>query len=426
MINRRSLPRNCELFTDDNMQFNTTAGTFKSSQYVFLHDISLPEFSYTRKVSRVKAYLFDADNVEYDIIFGRRFLNQVKIDVRSSDLTCKWFEDIIPFHSRSYFKNNEAIRKVLTIDPARVAMAESHIANVTETKATFADPRSIADAQTHLTPEQRDQLYEVLKSFPTLFSGKLGTYPHREFHIQLKPNAVPYHCKQPYPVPLVNQPVLKAELQRQCEIGILAKCGATEWGMPLLVIPKKDGAIRTVDDLRELNKQIVRKKYMLPKIQDIFYRRRGYRYFTKIDLTLCFYTYKLDEASTWLCVLVTPFGKYRRLRLPMGCTQSPDWAQECLEEVLHDLLHVAVECYIDDVGIFSNSWDDHIKTIKIVLQRLQDNGYTVNPAKCEWAVKETDWLVHWLTPTGIKPWKKRLKVFWHLMNPRLSSNYEPL
>ena len=92
----------------------------------------------------------------------------------------------------------------------------------------------------------------------------------------------------------------------------------------------------------------------------------------------------------------------------MGLKPAPDMAQATIEKILPGL---DVDTYINDVGIFSNSWEDHLKVLDLVLKHLQDNGCKVNPLKCEWGVQETDFLGHWLTPTGVKPWKKRLTPF---------------
>jgi len=168
--------------------------------------------------------------------------------------------------------------------------------------------------------------------------------------------------------------------------------------------------------LRMLNAATKRKPYLLPRLQDIFWRRRGYSYMTKLDLTMQYYCFELDEDSKNLCVIVSPWGKYRYEVLPMGLTNSPDWAQSAMEQLFDDMRH-DIECYLDDIGIFDTDWKNHIAKLEQVLHRLQSNGFTVNPLKCEWAVKETDWLGYYITPTGLRPWKKKIEAIVNMAKP---------
>ncbi len=92
----------------------------------------------------------------------------------------------------------------------------------------------------------------------------------------------------------------------------------------------------------------------------------------------------------------------------MGLKCAPDFAEQIIEQVLCGLNNVFV--YLDDIGIFSKSWEEHLLTIEQVLYYLEPNGFTVNPLKCEWAIQEIDWLGYWLAPIGLKPWKKHISV----------------
>ena len=296
--------------------------------------------------------------------------------------------------------------------------------NTQEIKASSYEAVSaqqVTDQQLHLSTRQKDELKSLLEEYNRLFNGelvatgKLGVFKGPKVHLELLDGVKPVHSK-PYAVPERHKTVFKAELERLCEIGVLERTGPSEWLSPTFIIPKKDGRVRWVSDFRALNKCIKRKVYTLPRIHDILKKRSGYKYFTKIDISMQYYSFELDESSKHLCAICTPFGNYRYNRLPMGVKQSPDVAQEAMEHLFRDLDEVDV--YIDDVGVFSNSWEEHLSSLSKVLQILQSANFTVNPLKCEWAVQETDWLGYWLTPTGLKPWKKKIQAILELDPPK--------
>ena len=129
-------------------------------------------------------------------------------------------------------------------------------------------------------------------------------------------------------------------------------------------------------------------------------------FFSKLDLSMQYYHFELDGEFKELCTgLWRPLTNTNMIGylwdLPaalIGRTKS--WKRVLMN--IHE-----VECYINDIGCFTDSWERHIAVMDEVLARLDEAGFSVNPLKCEWGVKETNWLGYWLTPTGLKPGKRR-------------------
>ena len=51
---------------------------------------------------------------------------------------------------------------------------------------------------------------------------------------------------------------------------------------------------------------------------------------------------------------------------------------------------------MDDVVVFSESWEEHLTHIASVLEALKSAGLTANPNKCRWGGRAIDFLGHWI------------------------------
>ena len=434
-INQRVLPRGTIGKRVASITGSTMAGEFTSAMEVDLKDIVLPEFYRLRTVDEIQAHVFKA-NCRYDIILGRDTLRKIGLVTDFEQNIMTWDDTVVtmkPFPNRVsadepteaemlfYEAIEEELEDYIQNDSyltaeqeAEAAKAGYHSKVILEAKYEQADISEVVAKCTHLPLHLQNELATTLEKYPTLFNGKLGKYEGQKIHLDLDPSVPPYRSRY-YPVPHSQMAIFKNELDRLVSIGVLTKTGRAEWIAGTFIHPKKDGRVRWLSDFRALNKALKRKVYPLPRISDILKRRKGYRYLTKLDISMQYYTFELDEESSELCTIATPFGLYKYNRLPMGVKVAPDIAQEIMETVLEGI--DGIEVYIDDIAIFSDTWEQHQTTLNEVLHRLQEAGFTINPLKCEWAVQETDFLGHWLTPDGIKPWQKKVDSILKMQPP---------
>ena len=318
----------------------TLAGNFTSNESITLKNVLLPEFHRTRRLDALQAKIFD-QTCRYDMILGRNLMNDLGIVLNFDSKYMEWDKATVAMRehpintSTTSFATNllfEAIDGSLdhndgTFMPDNPSELHYQASNAnpdgykSKTISTSlyepANLQDIVDKYTYLLPQQRQQLYHLLQKFQKLFDGKLKTFKGPSVHLQLIENPKPVR-RRPYSVPTSHLTVFKAELHRLLEIGVIEKATRSEWIAGTFIVPKKDGRVRWITYFRGLNKSLCRKVYPLRKISEIFQPRLGYKFFTKLDISMQYYTFVLDEPSHNLCTFATPFGLYRYCRLPMG------------------------------------------------------------------------------------------------------------
>jgi hypothetical protein len=130
------------------------------------------------------------------------------------------------------------------------------------------------------------------------------------------------------------------EINRLVSIGVMKRQSSSQWASPTFIIPKKDMTVQTISNFRELNKRIVRRPYPIPKISTTLQKLEGFTYATALDLSMGYYTIRLDPMAVEMCTIIFLIVKYSYLRLPMGMSGSADIFQAEMMDLMETLEYV--------------------------------------------------------------------------------------
>ena len=129
-----------------------------------------------------------------------------------------------------------------------------------------------------------------------------------------------------------------------------------------------------VVDYRGLNKQIEKTCWLLPRINEVNDSLEGHINFSEIDLLSGYFQMAIEEESQILADFITPLGLYKWKRLPMGLASAPGAFQKLMEFIFTGFFSEMAVVYLEDVIVFGRNFDEHLKRLEVVFQRLTENG----------------------------------------------------
>ncbi|KAI3692533.1 hypothetical protein L6452_32350 [Arctium lappa] len=167
-------------------------------------------------------------------------------------------------------------------------------------------------------------------------------------------------------------------------------------------------------DYRELNKVTVKNKYSIPHIDDLFDQLQGAGCFSKIDLRSGYHQVRVKKEDIPKTTFRTRYGHYEFLVMPFGLNNAPAIFMDLMNRVCFPFLDKSVIVFIDDILIYSKDEGEHEKHLCDVLEVLRKEKLYVKFSKCEFWLKEVQFLGHVVSEDGVKvdPTKIEAMMSW--------------
>ncbi|KAK3089262.1 hypothetical protein FSP39_002191 [Pinctada imbricata] len=241
----------------------------------------------------------------------------------------------------------------------------------------------------HLTVHQKEEVHQLMREYTTIFPDvpKKTNASHRDVIVG---DASPIK-QHPYRLNPIKLQYMRKEIQYMLENDIIEPSNS-DWSSPCILVPKPDGTYRLCTDFRKVNSVTETDSYPIPRIDDCIDKIGSAKFVSKFDLLKGYWQVPLTERAREISAFATPDGLYQYKVMPFGMKNAPATFQRMIHSLLNHL--EGCEAYIDDVIIYSDTWDDHLRIMRTFFDILAKANLTVNLAKSEFCHATVEYLGH--------------------------------
>ncbi|XP_071487082.1 uncharacterized protein [Diadema antillarum] len=264
-----------------------------------------------------------------------------------------------------------------------------------------------------LSSPQKEQVNELLNEYKDVLSDLPGRTTLGEHHIKLKGNE---HLKsKPYPIPHSLRDTVREEVKTMLSLGVIEP-SESPIASPIVLVKKPDGSNRFCVDFRKLNKVTVFDAEPIPDQDELFTKVAHAKFFTKIDLSKGYWQVPMAAESKPLTAFLTPDGLFQFTMMPFGLVNAPASFSRLMRRLL-DRLGGTVN-YIDDILIYSTTWEEHLRTLTELFRRLRAAKLTARPSKCFIGQTSVEFLGHVIEHGQVRPRPEKLKAIQEVSQPQ--------
>ncbi|GJS22882.1 putative nucleotidyltransferase, ribonuclease H [Tanacetum coccineum] len=191
------------------------------------------------------------------------------------------------------------------------------------------------------------------------------------------------------------------------------------WGALVLFVKKKDVSFRMCIDYRELNKLTVKNRYPLPRIDDLFDQLQWSQFFSKIDLRSGYHQLRVHKNDIPKTAFRTRYGHFEFNVMPFGLTNAPLIFMDLINRVCRPYLDKFGIVFIDDILIYSKTQEEHVEHLRLVLELFKKEKLYAKFSKCEFWLREVQFLGHVINGNGIHVDPSKIKAVKNWKAPKI-------